>query len=390
MRTTFKSVSLVIFGILAGLSLNPILAAMAAQETSSPLPLEQLRMFTEVYVRMKNELIYPIEDKTLIRECIHGMVTGVDPDSAYLDEEAFRDLRDGKTENDASVGLELSMDNDLLKVITSIEGGPAHRAGIMNGDLITKIDDTPVRGMRLDEGVKRLRGDADTQVTLEIVRKGKVGLIPITLQREVVKVQDIKAHILESGLGYVHISKFLAKTADNLATAIEKLQQENGGALKGVVLDLRNNPGGLLNAAIAVSDMFLEGGLIVFTESRVKDMQMRSNASADDILHGAPLVVLVNDGSAAASEIVAGALQDHKRATIMGKPTYGRASIQTILPLTNEVALKLTTARWYTPNGDNIQSKGISPDIISPEKQIESGNDVQLTQAITLLKAKKN
>jgi carboxyl-terminal processing protease len=256
------------------------------------------------------------------------------------------------------------MEDGFVKVIAPIDDTPAQRAGVQAGDLIIRLDDTPVKGMTLNDAVKIMRGKPGSSIVLTIVREGLDKPIKISITRDIIKVKSVRARMLDPGYGYLRISQFQSKTADYMVDAIEDLKKENKGALKGLILDLRNNPGGVLNGAVAVSDAFLTKGMIVYTEGRIADSRLRFNATPDDIIDGAPLVVLVNQGSASASEIVAGALQDHKRAIIIGAKTFGKGSVQTILPLSSDSALKLTTARYYTPSGRSIQAEGISPDIV--------------------------
>jgi carboxyl-terminal processing protease len=255
------------------------------------------------------------------------------------------------------------MEDGFVKVISPIDDTPAYRAGVEAGDLIIRLNDTPVKGMALSDAVKIMRGKPGTDIVLTIIRTGEDKPLNITITRDVIRVTSVKSRMLEPGFGYVRISQFQSRTGENLREALAKLEDEADGSLKGLVLDLRNNPGGVLSAAVSVSDAFLEEGIIVYTEGRLDDAKLKFNAKPADILDGAPLVVLVNGGSASASEIVAGALQDHQRAIIMGQKTFGKGSVQTILPMDNGSALKLTTAKYYTPSGVSIQATGISPDI---------------------------
>jgi carboxyl-terminal processing protease len=279
------------------------------------------------------------------------------------------------------------MENGFVKVIAPIDDTPAKRAGIKAGDLVIRLNDTPVKGMTLNDAVKIMRGKPGTDIELTVVREGLDKPLQFKITRDIIKVKSVKSRTLAPGYGYLRISQFQSKTADNMLKAIKELKKENGGTLKGLILDLRNNPGGVLNGAVAVSDAFLNSGLIVYTEGRIEDSSLRFNATPGDVLKGAPMVVLVNQGSASASEIVSGALQDHKRAIIMGEQTFGKGSVQTILPLSGGTALKLTTARYYTPSGRSIQAEGITPDIeLQPlqveevEKSIEPLKEADLTR----------
>ncbi len=374
MKFTPRNLLVLLLGAALGLSISLVTSVFAEREhASATLPLEELRTFTEIFRKIKSDYVEPVEDKVLIEHAIHGMLSGLDPHSSYLDMDEFKNLQAGTTGEFGGLGLEVGMEDGFVKVIAPIDDTPASRGGIHAGDLIIRLDDTPVQGMPLNEAVKLMRGQAGTNITLTIIRKGEGKPLKITLTRAIIKVKSVKARILEPGFGYLRVSQFQSQTGDNLIEAVKKLKQENGGKLKGMVLDLRNNPGGVLNAAVAVSDAFLESGLIVYTEGRIKDSLLKYSATPDDVLKGAPLVVLVNGGSASASEIVAGALQDHRRAVVMGSKTFGKGSVQTILPMTNDTALKLTTARYFTPNGRSIQAEGIVPDIVL--------HDVKLTLA---------
>jgi carboxyl-terminal processing protease len=373
-----QKAGLIGLGLVAGVSLSLHYPAFAAKE-SSPLPIEELRAFTEVFGRIKSDYVEPVSDKKLITGAISGMLNELDPHSTYLDAEAFKDLNVSTHGEFGGLGIEVGMEDGLIKVISPIEDTPAYQAGIQSGDLIIKLDDTLVKGLSLNDAVNRMRGKPGTKITLTISRKGEAKLLTFTLTRAIIKVQSIKAKQLESGYGFVRITQFQDQTGENLATALETLHKQNPEGLKGLVLDLRNDPGGLLTAAVGVSAAFLnKDSLVVYTEGRIDDAKMRLMANPlnyianggdylaklPDSIKSVPLVVLVNGGSASASEIVAGALQDHKRAVIMGTQTFGKGSVQTILPLGNNTAIKLTTARYYTPNGRSIQAQGIQPDIV--------------------------
>ena len=328
------------------------------------LPLEELRAFTYVLDRIKQSYVESTDDKELLESAIRGMLAGLDPHSAYLDVDAYKDLRVGTSGEFGGLGIEVGMEDGFIKVISPIDDTPAERAGIKAGDLIIRLDDTPVKGMSLSEAVKMMRGKPNTSILLTIVREGEDKPLKITVVRDRIHVKSVKSNLLEPGLGYVRITQFQSRTAHNLRSILNKLHEENKGPLKGLIMDLRNNPGGVLNAAIEVSDTFLDKGMVVYTEGRDAEAKQRFTATPGDMLQGAPLIVLVNGGSASASEIVAGALQDHRRAIIMGERTFGKGSVQTILPLPNgTTAVKLTTARYFTPEGRSIQAEGIDPDI---------------------------
>lgn len=359
--------------------------AVGEQQDSSGegLPLEELRVFAEVFGRIKNDYVEPVDDRKLLNYAIEGMLSGLDPHSAYLDEEDYRDIRVGTSGEFGGLGIEVGMENGFIKVIAPIDDTPAQRAGVRSGDLIIRLDDEPVKGKTLDEAVKQMRGKPGTKIRLTIVREGEDKPVVITVVRDVIKAVSVKQRMLEPGFGYVRLSQFQARTPEDMLTGISALKREAGGALKGLVLDLRNNPGGVLNAAVAVSDAFLTNGTIVYTEGRIRDSQLRFKAAPDDVLEGAPIVVLVNGGSASASEIVAGALQDHKRAVIMGQQTFGKGSVQTIVPVNDRTAVKLTTARYFTPNGRSIQAEGIIPDIKLANVRLTKGEEstTQLKEA---------
>ncbi len=342
-----------------------------ASETKA-LPYEDLRTFTEIFGRIKKDYVEPVTDKKLLEDAIRGMLTGLDPHSSYLDAEQYKGLKEGTSGQFGGLGIEVTMEDGFVKVVSPIDDTPAKRAGIQAGDLIIRLDEKPVKGMTLTDAVKLMRGEPGSEIMLTVVREGEQAPLKIEITRDVIKVKSVKNRTLEEGYGYLRISSFQSRTGKNLKKAIQELKKENNGELKGLVLDLRNNPGGVLNAAVDVSDAFLENGLIVYTEGRIRDSEMKFNAGPDDVLDGAPIVVLINAGSASASEIVAGALQDHKRAVIMGEKTFGKGSVQTILPTSSGGAVKLTTARYYTPSGRSIQAEGIEPDIALPKVKLES------------------
>ena len=350
-----------IAGIIIGLSLAIGHSVYALKEDTKTIPFEELQAFTDVFSRIKSDYVEVADDKKLLEDAIRGMLSGLDPHSSFLDTEEFNDLRIGTTGQFGGLGIEVGMENGFVKVISPIDDTPASRAGIQAKDLIIRLDDKQVKGLTLNEAVKLMRGKPNTDIKLTIVREGETKPLEVTITREIIRVQSVKKRNLEPGYGYVRITNFQSRTAADLLAAIATLQKKD--KLEGLVLDLRNNPGGVLNGAVGVSDAFLDSGLIVYTEGRVTDSSMKYNATPGDALNGAPLVVLVNGGSASASEIVAGAIQDHQRGIIMGFKTFGKGSVQTIQELRNGSAVKLTTARYYTPNGRSIQAEGITPDI---------------------------
>ena len=381
MRNKFQKVGLVMTGVFAGVLISLNFSASADKVTPGPLPVEELRAFADVFNAIKQGYVEPVEDKKLINHAISGMLNGLDPHSAYLDAEAFKELQVGTHGEFGGLGIEVGMEDGFVKVISPIEDTPAFRSGVKAGDLIVKLDETPVKGMSLNDAVKRMRGKPKTDITLTIVRKGEDRPLVVTLTREVIKVQSVKSKLVEPGYGYLRVAQFQENTAQSVVQHLGKLVKE--GELKGLVLDLRNDPGGLLHGAVGVASAFLPANaLIVSTDGRSEDAKREYRAISDDYLRGSredflkalpagartlPMVVLVNAGSASASEIVAGALQDHKRAIVMGTQTFGKGSVQTILPLNSSTAIKLTTARYYTPNGRSIQAKGIEPDILVEE-----------------------
>lgn len=367
-----KSISSgIILGVAVGLTGSLSLNAFAKSDGQT-LPLAQLKKFSEVYARIKKDYVEEIDDKKLITDAISGMLSGLDPHSAYLNKESFSELREGTSGEYGGLGIEVGMESGFIKVISPIDDTPAQKAGLKSGDLIIRLNDKSVKGMSISDAVKLMRGKVGEPIDLLVAREGASKRLKFTIVRAVIMTNSVKQRILESGYGYLRISSFQSKTTASVKEAIGKLVAENKGELKGLVLDLRDNPGGVLNGAVGVSDVFLTKGNIVYTEGRVADALMRYDARPDDLLEGAPLVVLVNQGSASASEIVAGALQDHKRALIIGKKTFGKGSVQTILPLDETTAVKLTTARYFTPSGRSIQAKGITPDIPVEELQINN------------------
>lgn len=386
MRSKLQQVGLVSFGAVLGIMLSLNYSAIADKETAAPLPIDDLRAFSEVFGKIKSDYVEPVTDKKLFSEAINGMLSGLDPHSAYLDTDAFKDLQVGTQGEFGGLGIEVGMEDGFVKVVSPIEDTPAFRSGIKSGDLIIKLDDTPIKGMTLNDAVKRMRGKPNTQITLTVLRKTEPKPLVITLTRAVIQIKSVKFKLAEPGYGYIRITQFQEHTGEDLAKAIDTLYKENKAPLKGMVLDLRNDPGGLLNSAVAVSAAFLQpNALVVYTEGRSEDAKMKLTASKENYLRGAqddflkhlpasikniPLITLMNGGSASASEIVAGALQDHKRSIVMGTQSFGKGSVQTVLPLGNGTAIKLTTARYFTPSGRSIQAKGITPDIIVEEATI--------------------
>ncbi len=388
MQTFFRHLPTLLMGAILGsfIALGGSVFADRSQtaDLAKMVPFEELRTFTEIFQKIKSDYVEEVDDKTLLEHAISGMLNGLDPHSGYLTPEVYQEIQIGTTGEFGGLGIEVGMENGFVKVIAPIDDTPAQRAGIQAGDLIVRLDDTPVKGMTLTDAVKIMRGKPGTNIKLLIVRESEDKPITVTIVRDIIQVKSVKSRTLEPGYGYVRISHFQAHTREDLRKAIRRLKKKSKQGIKGLVLDLRNNPGGILNAAVAVSDAFLTRGLIVYTEGRVDDASFKFRARRDDWLNGAPMVVLVNGGSASASEIVAGALQDHKRAVIMGSKTFGKGSVQTILPMNGGAALKLTTARYYTPSGRSIQAQGIQPDIVLKKLEMtsaEADDDERLKEA---------
>ncbi len=371
-----KNILILFLGCLLGVLISATGAVFADKTEKKTeqiaLPFAELRTFTEVFGRIKQDYVESVSDKELLENAVRGMLSGLDPHSSYLDTEEYKELQVGTTGRFGGLGIQVTMENGFIKIISPIDDTPAQRAGLQSGDLIIKLDEKPVKGMTLTAAVGIMRGKVGSKIVLTVVRKGKDAPFNVTLVRDIIKVKSVRGRTLEEGFAYLRISSFQSPTGKAVDDEIARLMKENGGQLKGLVLDLRNNPGGVLNGAVSVSDSFLEAGKIVYTEGRIKDAKMDFNATPGDILNGAPMVVLINGGSASASEIVAGALQDHHRAVIMGFKSFGKGSVQTILPLGNGGAVKITTARYYTPSGRSIQATGIVPDIELARLKLEA------------------
>lgn len=373
MNSLTRKTLLVFLGLLLGIMLSTGQNVFAKKPGT--LPLEDIRSLTEVFGKIKENYVEDIPDKTLLENAIRGMLSGLDPHSTYLDANSFKELRVGTSGEFGGLGIVVGMEDGFVKVISPIDDTPAYKAGIKAGDLIIRLGDTPVKGMGLDEAVKIMRGKPGSVIKLLIVREGEDKPLDISVTRDKIRVQSVRSKSLGDGYGYVRVSQFQERSSKDLRKAITKLKKKNKGKLKGLVLDLRNNPGGLLDSAIAISDTFITKGDIVSVKGRTKSDRLRHKATPVDLTNGVPMVVLVNGGSASASEIVAGALQDHKRAIIMGEKTFGKGSVQTVVPLGNRTAIKLTTARYYTPSGRSIQAKGIEPDIILDNFKISENGD---------------
>jgi len=373
-------------GALAG-ALTTVSLQTVARGSLAPLPLEELQQLAAVFGMVKSDYVEPVDEKKLITDAISGMVASLDPHSQYFDKKTFKEFKEGTSGRFVGVGIEISQEDGLVKVVSPIEGSPAYRAGLKPNDLITKIDDTVVKGLSLNDAVKRMRGEPNTKVMLTIFRKDENRSFPVTITREEIRTQSVRGKVVEPGYGWIRLSQFQERTVDDFVRKVEEIYKAEPH-LKGLVLDLRNDPGGLLDAAVAVSAAFLpENVTVVSTNGQLAESKFiykaspefyQRRAGADPLrrlpaaLKSVPLVVLVNEGSASASEIVAGALQDHKRATVLGSQTFGKGSVQTVRPLGPDTGLKLTTARYYTPSGKSIQAKGIVPDVMVDES--EEGN----------------
>ena len=373
-------------GALAG-ALTTVSLQTVARGSMAPLPLEELQQLAAVFGMVKSDYVEPVDEKKLITDAISGMVASLDPHSQYFDKKSFKEFREGTSGRFVGVGIEISQEDGLVKVVSPIEGSPAFRAGLKPNDLITKIDDTVVKGLSLNDAVKRMRGEPNTKVTLTIFRKDENRSFPVTITREEIRTLSVKGKVMEPGYGWIRLSQFQERTVDDFVRKVDEIYKAEPN-LKGLVLDLRNDPGGLLDAAVAISAAFLpENVTVVSTNGQLAESKFtykaapefyQRRAGSDPLrrlpagIKTVPLVVLVNEGSASASEIVAGALQDHRRATILGSQTFGKGSVQTVRPLGPDTGLKLTTARYFTPSGKSIQAKGIVPDVMVDES--EEGN----------------
>jgi len=381
MSKQYKTFLVLVFGIFVGVSVSLTSSVLAEKkaETSTGLPLNELRNFSDIFARVKTDYVEDVDDKTLLENAIRGMLSGLDPHSTYLNSDEYKELKIGTTGKFGGLGIQVGMEDGFVKVISPIDDTPAFRAGLESGDLIIRLDGKSVKGMTLNDAVKIMRGDPGTDIKLTVIREGADRPLPFTVTRDIISVQSVKSRILEPDYGYIRISNFQSKTARDLVSELSNLKKENKNELKGLVLDLRNNPGGVLSAAADVSDAFINEGKLVYTQGRIANSAFEFNAKPGDIMNGSPVVVLINGGSASASEIVAGALQDHHRAIIMGSKSFGKGSVQTIQELRSGGAVKITTARYFTPSGRSIQGEGITPDIILDRYDIkDSETDTSL------------
>ncbi len=348
----------------------------------APLPIADLQRFTQVIEYIKEYYVKPVADDELFDNAMRGMLSGLDPHSTYFDKKEFSELKEVTTGKFGGLGVEIIPEDGYIRVISPVDGTPAHRAGIQAGDLIIKLDDTPVRGLNINEAVEMMRGEKGTKITLTIIRQGENKPLLITVIRDTINKESVRSKMFEGGYGYVRVSTFQSGSGDEFTKNIQALKKTSEGKLKGIILDLRNNPGGVLEAAIQMADAFLDreklkqyDSVIFYTKGRIPGSQLKEKAHAGDILNGLPIVVLVNRGSASASEIVAGALQDYHRAVVVGEDTFGKGTVQTVLPLKDNRGLKLTTALYYTPAGRSIQAMGIKPDITVPFLKIPAPNE---------------
>ncbi|MEQ6887059.1 S41 family peptidase [Halomonas sp. CS7] len=356
-------------------------AAQSAPETDDDLPVAEIQAFAEVFERIKRAYVEEVEDEDLLRNAMRGMLSELDPHSAYLDSEEFESLRESTQGEFGGVGIEVGMEDGQLTVITPIDDTPAFRAGLQSRDRILRIDDTPTDRLSLQEAVNLMRGEPGTQLRLTILHQNANAPLEVTLTREIIRTRSVKHELLEDGYGYLRVSQFQSRTGEQVDEALESL--EGDGPLQGLVLDLRNNPGGVLQAAVDVADAFLDSGLIVYTEGRLADSAMRFSAGRETAAPEVPLVVLINGGSASAAEIVAGALQDQRRGVVMGTQSFGKGSVQQIMSLGNDEGLKLTTALYFTPDGRSIQAQGIEPDVevIRGRLEVAEGNSLDVREA---------
>jgi carboxyl-terminal processing protease len=367
-----KTSRLAVFALATGMTLGLASPALAqSSPTTSAETYRLLNLFGDVFEQVKSKYVEEVDDKQLIEAAINGMLTSLDPHSSYLNMDNFEEMQVDTRGEFGGLGIEVTMEEGFVKVISPIYDTPAEKAGLQPGDFITHIDGKPIRGLGLNEAVEMMRGKVNTDIILTIMRKGETAPFDVTLTRAVIKIQSVRFEAKDD-VGYIRITKFNEQTFSGLQRAITELRDQIGPEIKGLVIDMRNNPGGLLDQAISVSDAFLDKGEIVSTRPRDTENTERYNARPGDLADGLPMIVLINDGSASASEIVAGALQDHRRAVIMGTRSFGKGSVQTILPMPGNVALRLTTARYYTPSGKSIQEVGIVPDIIVPQARVES------------------
>jgi carboxyl-terminal processing protease len=389
MSTKTRNFAYLAAGLCIGLGFGLVRGVYADKQATvaPPIPWEDARTFAAVIERIKHDYVEKLDDHALLQAATRGMVSSLDPYSAYLDREDYDEIKISSAGEYSGIGIEVAMDDEQVVVVTPIEGSPAEKAGIRSGDVIVMIDGVPVNATALNNTIERMRGKEGTLVRIGIERNGNAEPLQFSIRRQRVELHSVKADLSEPGYGYVRISQFSDSTGPELLSALSALRKRNGGPLHGLVLDLRDNPGGVLEAAVAVADAFLDKGVIVTAKGRTADSKFEMDATPGDEMSGAPLVVLVNGGSASAAEIVAGALKDNHRATLMGRTTFGKGSVQTIVPLTEDSALKLTTSLYFTPSGASINHKGIDPDIEIKRAELAPGApDPEMQAALQELK----
>ena len=383
MPVLFRLTMILMLGVVIGFGMSvgrPVQAERSVEEAAEPqksestVPWQDARLLAEVLEHVRTEYVEDVSDKQLIEAAIRGMMANLDPHSTYLDREQFNEVRISTSGEYSGVGIEVTLDKGAVRVLTAIEDSPASLAGVLAGDRILAVDDVPVDPENLDDTIERMRGEKGTQVKISIARSEQSEPLHYLLERASVQLHSVRKSLLEPGWGYIRITHFSETTTRDVERALVSLKKQNDGALIGLVLDLRNNPGGVLEAAVGVSDLFLSDGIIVSAIGRAADAEFEMRAQPGDLLDGAPIAVLVNGGSASASEIVAGALRDHQRATLIGQKTYGKGSVQTIMPLSNGQAIKLTTSRYFTPSGASIHQTGILPDRLVAEEEIKAAD----------------
>jgi carboxyl-terminal processing protease len=368
--------------VLAPLGLSLALAspgAALAVEEPGELPLEELRTFADVFNQIRIGYVEEVDDSTLLEYAIQGMLMGLDPHSSYMTKVAFDKLQSTTSGEFSGLGLEVGMEEGFVTVVSPIDGTPAYKAGLQTGDVILKLDNASIKGLSLNEAIEKMRGEKGSTIELTIGRQGETKPFNLTLVRDTIRVASVRERWLEPGFGYIRIAQFQKRTGEDVSKSLKKLEEKE--ALKGLVLDLRNNPGGVLRASVDVAGLFMDGGTVVYTEGRLENSEVNYKATAGDVTNGIPVVVLINGGSASASEIVAGALQDHSRAVLMGTKSFGKGSVQTILPLSDSRAVKLTTALYFTPNGRSIQAQGIAPDITVERAKVTAYKTQRVTEA---------
>jgi carboxyl-terminal processing protease len=379
-KTVYGLVGAAVLGFAFGLVAS-VSADTASQRASSALPVESVRQLTMAIDRIQRSYVEEVDIDELMEYAIEGMLSSLDPHSDYLTARDFEDMQISTSGKFGGLGIEVGMENGFVKVISPIDDTPAHRAGMKAGDLITMLDDTPVKGLNLREAVDIMRGEPGTDIILTVVRQGESAPIEVTITRDIIKIVSVKSRLLDDAYGYIRVTQFQEKTGDEVAKAVNRLREQSEEPIKGFILDLRNNPGGVLSASVAVADVFLNRELVVYTEGRSEDSRRNYNSTSTTEAESEPLVVLINGGSASASEIVAGAIKDHERGLLMGTRSFGKGSVQSIMPVSEDSAIKLTTARYYTPDGISIQAQGIDPDIEVQQGTFTAVDELRYSEA---------